>query len=218
MQTLRLTRADFKKSDWYWSDYVGKYDVSEFDGNIEIDANLGCVSFAALSASGSITALSCTGMKVDRGIDAGANIKSDWGIYAGAGIRTAKGLESGGDIKVGEDIEAGWSIVAAESIEAKKNIRAGTTIKAGTGIKAGGNIEAGAGIKAGWRIEAGRDIKAGEGIEAGLAIECKGTLNVKLRVFAGLCLWRAPRNEEKTIICSKFEGGVIDYGTLIERE
>ncbi len=218
MLTLRLTKADFKKSDWYWSDYIGKHDLSKCEGNIEIDANLGCVSFPALRAKGSISALTGTGIKADEGIEAGGGIKSDWEIFAGAGIGAVKGLDAWGDIKAGADIEAGWAIIAGEGIEAKKDIRAGTTIKAGTGINAGGSIEAGAGIKAGWRIRAGNGIKTGEGIESGLAIECKGILNVKLRAFAGLCLWRLPSEEEKRVICSKFGGGIIAYGTLLERE
>jgi hypothetical protein len=218
MQTLRLTKLDFRPSGRYWCDYVGKYDLSECESNIEIDAHLGCVKFPALKSKGSITALAGTGIKTDQALEVGGGIKSDLGISAGAGIRAGKGIHCGGDIKAGESIEAGWAIFAGEGIEASKDVKAGTTIRAGTGINAGGNIEAGAGIMAGWRIKAGANIKAGEGIGAGLAVECKGKLIVKYRVFAGLCLWRSPTEEEKRIVCSKFEGGMIAHGTLLEAE
>ena len=43
MNVLRLTKKDFKKSDSYWSDYIGKTDVSDYDGHIDIEGNLGWV-------------------------------------------------------------------------------------------------------------------------------------------------------------------------------
>ena len=218
MLTLKLTKADFKKSDWHWSDYVGKHDLFNCDSNIEIEANLGCVSFRALKSKGQITALAGTGIQVVEGIETGGGIKSDWGIHAKADIKAAKGIDAGADIKTVGRIIAGWSILAGESIEADGDIKAGTAIKADAAIRAGGSIESGAGIKAGWSISAGRDISAAEGVESGLAIECKGILNVKLRVFAGLCLWRLPTEKETKIICSKFQGGTVAYGTLLENQ
>lgn len=50
---------------------------------------------------------------------------------------------------------------------------------------------------------------AGSGIEAGWGIE------VKLRVFAGLCIWRIPTEEEQTVTCKKFTG-TLAYGKLVE--
>lgn len=204
METLKLTRVDFQKSDSHWSDYVGKQSLSNFAGNLEIEENLGLVVFPGLRVKGSVTASAGTGIKAVLGIEAGAGIKAAWGIEAGA------------DIKAGESIEAGWAINSGEGIKAGKRIKAGTNIRAGTGIEAGEDIEAGAGIKAGWNIKAGGGIKASEGVEAGLAIQCKGILKVQLRVFGGTCLWRLPTDEEKRIVCSKFEGGEIAYGTLYE--
>ena len=89
-------------------------------------------------------------------------------------------------------------------------------IKAGRGIEAGRGIKAGSGIEAGWGIEAGLGIKAGWGIEAGCGITCKLELNIKLRIFAGLCLWRNPQKEEFVIKCGKLESGEVCYGNLIE--
>ena len=72
------------------------------------------------------------------------------------------------------------------------------------------------GIKAGWGIKAGEGIEAGWGIEAGEGITCKLELNIKLRIFAGLCLWRNPTQEEKTISCGKLTSGSVEYGILKE--
>ena len=80
-------------------------------------------------------------------------------------------------------------------------------------IKAGGFIEAGGSIKAGGSIEAGYCY----GIQAGLSIICKGTLSFGLKAFAGICTWKEITDEEKTITCSKLEGGgVVEYGILKE--
>ena len=73
-------------------------------------------------------------------------------------------------------------------------------------LKATGYIYA----KAGSGIEAGCGIEAGEGIEAG------NTINVKLRIFAGLIIWRKPEPSEMGIRCKRLESGEICYGTLIE--
>ncbi len=80
----------------------------------------------------------------------------------------------------------------------------------------GSSIKAGYSIKAGWGIEAGWGIKAGDGIEAGCGITCKKSLNIGLRIFAGLCLWRKPTKNELEITCGKLESGEVCYGDLIE--
>ena len=59
-------------------------------------------------------------------------------------------------------------------------------------------------------------ISAGWGISAGGGIKCKLILKVKLRIFAGICLWREPTKEETIIECGKFEGGKIIHGELKE--
>ena len=126
MKTLKLGAKDFKESDSYYKIYIGKTDVSDFDGHIEIEGNLGRVKFNSIKASGHIIS------------------------------------------------------------------------------EAGCGIEAGEGIKAGW------------GIEAGWGIFCKLSLNISLRIFAGLCLWRKPTDDETKIICGKLEKGEVCYGNLIE--
>ena len=92
------------------------------------------------------------------------------------------------------------------------------------GLFVTGSIKAGRDIEAGWSIEAGESIKAGgyieaggsSGIVAGLSITCKGTLSFGLKAFAGICSWREISEEEKTITCEKFNGGVVEYGILKE--
>ena len=66
-------------------------------------------------------------------------------------------------------------------------------------------------------VEAGSGIKAGSGIEAGGGITCK-TLSSKLRIFAGLCLWRLPEKEETLIKCEKLIEGDICFGELVITE
>ena len=56
MNVLRLTKKDFKKSDSYWSDYIGKTDVSDYDGHIEIEGGLEYVRFVSIKVSGHLWA------------------------------------------------------------------------------------------------------------------------------------------------------------------
>jgi hypothetical protein len=76
MKILKLTAEHFKKNpNEYWSDYIGTEDVSDYDGSIEITADLGCVRFSGnLKAKGFIRALSGSGISAGSGIEAG------WGI------------------------------------------------------------------------------------------------------------------------------------------
>ena len=71
MKTLKLTAKDFKKSGSYWSDYIGPEIEVEFDGNIEIESNLGWVRFIRLNVKGHILAEAGTGIKAGSGIEAG---------------------------------------------------------------------------------------------------------------------------------------------------
>ena len=86
--------------------------------------------------------------------------------------------------------------------------------KAGSSIKAGEDIKAGWGIEAGEDIKAGSGIKAGWGIKAGLSITCKTVIKCTLRIFAGLCIWKIPTDEEKTISCKRIESGTVEYGIV----
>lgn len=37
MKTLKITKKDVKDTDNYWKEYVGKEDVSNYEGHIEIE-------------------------------------------------------------------------------------------------------------------------------------------------------------------------------------
>ena len=129
-------------------------------------------------------------------------VKEDFRYVFYGNIETTEDLEIDLDMGlfVTGSIEAGWYIKADESIEAGRYIKAGWSIDAGESIKAGGYIEAG----------------GSSGIVAGLSITCKGTLSFGLKAFAGICSWREISEEEKTITCEKFNGGVVEYGILKE--
>ena len=86
MKTLKLTAKDFKKSDSYWKDYIGAESVADYDGHIEIEANLGWVRFDSIAAKGHVFAEAGTGIKAGWGIKAGEGIKAGWGIEAGLTI------------------------------------------------------------------------------------------------------------------------------------
>ena len=79
MDTLKLTEKDFIKEEYY-NKYVGKVDLSSFEGNLEIDECLGWCRFVSLNVSGYIIAKAGTGIKAGEGIEAG------WGIKAGLSI------------------------------------------------------------------------------------------------------------------------------------
>ena len=197
---LHITAADLDKDGYY----IGSTDVSaEFDGSIEIAADLGRVVFkTSIRAKYSIRAMSHSG------IEAGLDIKAGWGIEAGWGIKAGFDIKAGLDIKAGRGIEAGLDIKAGRGIEA-----GGRGIKAGRGIEAGLGIEAGWGIKAGFDIKAGLGIEAGRGIEAGLSI-VGVWISARLRVFAGLCAWRLP-DESEMEIRAELRGGIIAFGTHV---
>ena len=146
----------------------------------------------------------------------GSTDLSDWPghihISANLGIIRFTKLSAKGRIwaKAGSGIEAGEGIKAGEGIEAGWGIEAGLGIEAGEGIKAGWGIEAGEGIEAGWGIEAGSGIGAGFSILAQVVI-------ARLRIFAGLCLWRLPRDEEKQVRAKHIEGELC-FGEFVKIE
>ena len=172
------------------NNYIGEVDLTDFDGAIEAEENLGSVRFKSIKAKFHIL------------FRAGTGIKAGWGIEAGTGIEAGAG------------IEAGWGIDASAGIKAGWGIKAGSGIEAGAGIKAGAGIEAGSGIEAGAGIKAGAGIEAGIGIEAGLSITGEW-ISGGLRIFAGICLWRTPEQEEMQIKCGELRKGTVAFGELV---
>ena len=190
MKTLKLKAKDFTKVNNYL-EYTGKEDVSNFNGNIIIEGDLGVVRFNSLRASGDIIAIS-SGIEVIKDI-IGWRIKAQGKIHAG------------------KNIKAGWGI------EAGRGIKAGWGIEAGRGIKAGWGIEASNSIVAIQGIIAGKGIIAGCNIMAGEEINCNSTISCRL-VFAGLADtdWKKLTKEKMTIQCGKLEKGKVYYGKLVE--
>src|SRR3989304_3381237 len=101
METKKLTKSDFNKDN----KFIGNESGLSFNGNLEIDENLGYVNFKFLKISGYIYA------------KAGSGIKAGWGIEAGSGIKAGWGIEAGSGIKAGLGIKAGWGIEAGEGIK-----------------------------------------------------------------------------------------------------
>ena len=64
-------------------------------------------------------------------------------------------------------------------------------------------------------IEAGDGIKAGWGIKAGFGIEAKTFISVKKRIFAGISIYSASDDCDKSIRCAELRGGEICYGDLL---
>ena len=76
-------------------------------------------------------------------------------------------------------------------------------------LRAAGSVRA----LAGSGIKAGSGIEAGWGIEAGLSVSAK-FVAVRLRIFAGLCLWRQPTREEMQIR-AEVRSGTVAFGEVV---
>ena len=53
MTTLKLQAKDFKEVNGY-KEYIGKEDLSNFDGNLEFEANLGWIRVSSIKVTGYI--------------------------------------------------------------------------------------------------------------------------------------------------------------------
>ena len=121
METFKVTKEHLNEQ----GDYVGKTDLSNFQGNLEIAKNLGWVAFNSLKASGYIIALAGSGIEAGCGIKAGDGIKAGWGIEAGSGIEAGCGIKAGYDIKARWGIKAGWGIFCKLTLNSGLRIFAG---------------------------------------------------------------------------------------------
>ena len=140
MNTFCIKQEHLDKDNFY----VGKEDLSNYQGHIVAQENLGIIRFKnSLRSSGNIYFRAGNGIQAGEGIEAGGGIVAGWGILAGGGIKAGEGIVAGGGIK------------------------------AGGGIQAGEGIEAGGGIQAGWGIVAGKGIEAGLGIVCKLELSSK---------------------------------------------
>ena len=116
MKTLRLTEKDFKETDYYWKEYCGKEDVSDFDGNIEIEGNLSYVRFDSMKVSGHIWAEAGTSIKAGLSISCKLVLKFSYRLFAGVAVWRNKyneekkitcGRLEGGEVCYGDVEELG---------------------------------------------------------------------------------------------------------------
>jgi len=91
MKTLNITSKEVKETKYYYKEYIGE-DVSDFEGNIEIEENLGCVRFSSIKANGYIWAKEGSEIEAGEGIEAGWRIKAGSEIEAGEGIKAGEGI------------------------------------------------------------------------------------------------------------------------------
>ena len=112
MKTYTVTSKDLDKNN----NYIGKLGVANLDGNLEIEENLGIVTFRSLNVLGYIFA------------KAGCGIKADYEIKAGSGIEAGCGIEAGYGIKAGSGIEAGYGINCKLELKFNYRLFAGISI------------------------------------------------------------------------------------------
>ena len=141
---MKITAKDLKNKR-----YQGSFS-KQYEGDVEIEGNLGLVSFDNIWCTGSITAGLGTYIYAVTSIDAGTYIN------AGTSIDAGESINAGTYIDAGESIYAGTYIDAGESIYANTSINAGTHIRAvDFGITAGYSIICKTTLSAKLRIIAG---------------------------------------------------------------
>ena len=86
-------------------------------------------------------------------------------------------------------------------------------IKLDDRLQVEGSVKASGKILCDRTLIAGDGIEAGWGIKAGLSITAKW-LDIGLRIFAGLCLWKEPKVEETQINVEEIKQGEICFGKL----
>ena len=114
METLTLTSKDFTNRNGR-NEYTGKTDVSNFDGHLEIEANIGWAWFKSICVSGSLT------------IEAGTSIEAGYFIKAGYIIEAGGFIKAGTSINAGLGMVAGLSITCKDTLTFKYNLFAGAT-------------------------------------------------------------------------------------------
>ena len=80
MKTYKITKHNLDQNNYY----IGKTDLSNFDGNIESDENLGIIHFKfGIKSKFSISVSAGSGISAGRGISAKLEIKCNLRIFAG---------------------------------------------------------------------------------------------------------------------------------------
>ena len=188
MKTYTITKEDINCN----REFVA-CDLSNYDGNIICEMNLGIIKFKNIFATGFIY------------FQAGSGIESENSAIAGKSLEVCSGIE------VEKNIYAKRSIKSRGTMTAKEgSILSDTLIDTTGALIAGKDIVGKKGIRADFEIEAGNKIKSGKSLHSGLWIKSK-KIYVKQRIFAGLCSWKKPTDEEKTIH-GEIKEGTVEYG------
>ena len=189
METFTITTAHIDQH----GRYIGP--APEFDGNVLIEAGLGCVHFRHLHARGSIVAKTGSSIKTVKGVSAGlyitvrASLDSGDDIKAGEDISVGASLDAAGDVEAAGDVTVGWSTTVAGNLTVVGDLKAGVyisaeTISVGLGIEAGASLDAvdltaGGRIKVGGRVTTSGLISAGGRVSAELGVEAGVTKGKK---------------------------------------
>ena len=117
MKTLKITKTDLDNDNYYSGKEILFDYNNPFDGNIEIDENLGWVGFkTSLVVSGSIIAGTGSGIKAGEGIICKLVLSFKYNLFAGTSIwKKAEGSDKkiicgkleGGEVKYGDVEETG---------------------------------------------------------------------------------------------------------------
>jgi hypothetical protein len=82
MQTIKITKADLDKDNFYKEDGIGNWDNS-VEASVKIEEGLGYVRFKkGIYITASLIAEVGSGIKAGEGIEAGSGIKAGWGIIS----------------------------------------------------------------------------------------------------------------------------------------
>ena len=82
MSEYKITKADLNESN----EYIGKTDLSNYNGSVTSDPNLGYIKVKSIRVTGGIYLSTGCGIEAGEGIEAGCGIEAGWGIKAGCGI------------------------------------------------------------------------------------------------------------------------------------
>ena len=113
MKTIKITKADLNEKNEYKKGGIGTWDNYE-DTHVEIEANLGLVSFKGIYVKGRVLAQAGTGIEAGEGIKCKLSLSFGYNLFAGTATWTktpTKTVECGklisGTIVHGDLIETG---------------------------------------------------------------------------------------------------------------
>ena len=125
MKTLKLTAEHFDQD----GNYIGAVDVSDYDGHIEIAADLGYVKFNSIAVKGWLLAKAGTGIEAGTGIKCQLVLSFTKRLFAGVSVFRSKAdeikhiecgkLAGGGVVCYGDVTETGLQQEATAPLSGK---------------------------------------------------------------------------------------------------